>query len=338
MCELFGLTCNKLVRISFTWRGFISRGLKHRDGWGVAFYPDSLSACIIKEPRPSIDSLIAQFLRSANIIQSKIVISHVRTASRGDVAYRNTHPFVRELFGREWVFAHNGTIIREMPRPSFYDPVGETDSERAFCWILGRLRMLGRNAELCRKARLIEKEARRLSGLSDKFNFLMSDGECLFAFRSETGRLYYTVRAPPHEAMVKLADEDFEVDLSDIKGEDEVATIIATEELTIGESWISLPSNKLLIFKDGLPYLSKTQLDILKYVRTSPHRVSIRDISRNLHLEIDEARENIIYLMDKGMLRQDSRDRVPREDPEATFYTNPDVRRVIDLLLSYLSL
>ena len=83
MCELFGLTCNKLVRISFTWRGFMSRGLKHRDGWGVAFYPDSLSACIIKEPRPSINSLMAQFLKSANIIQSKIVISHVRTAIGG---------------------------------------------------------------------------------------------------------------------------------------------------------------------------------------------------------------------------------------------------------------
>jgi len=101
--------------------------------------------------------------------------------------------------------------------------------------------MLGRNAELRKKARLIEKEARRLSGLSDKFNFLMSDNEYLFAFRSETGRLYYTVRVPPHEAMVKLVDEDFEVDLSDIKGEDEVATIIATEELTIGESSISPP-------------------------------------------------------------------------------------------------
>ena len=131
--SFFGLTCNKLVRISFTWRGFMSRGLKHRDGWGVAFYPDSLSACTIKEPRPSINSLMAQYLKSANIIQSKIVISHVRTASRGDVAYRNTHPLVKELFGREWVFAHNGTIIREMPRPSFYEPIGDTDSERAYC-------------------------------------------------------------------------------------------------------------------------------------------------------------------------------------------------------------
>jgi len=338
MCELFGLTCNKPVAISFTWRGFMARGSMHRDGWGVAFYPDGLSACIIKEPRPSIDSPMVQFLKSANIIHSKVVISHVRTASRGDVTYYNTHPFVRELFGREWVFAHNGTIIREMPRLRFYEPIGETDSERAFCLILGRLRMLGKEAGLHDKARLIEKVARILSGLSDKFNFLMSDGEYLFAFRSEMGRLHYTVRVPPHGAIVKLADEDFEVDLSDIKSEEEVATIVATRELTIGENWVTLPSNKLMIFKDGLPYLSKMQWSILKYVRTSPHRVSIRDISRNLHLDIDDARGNVIYLMEKGMLRQDSRDIVPPTHPDATFYTNPDVRRIIDSILSYLSL
>ena len=117
------MTCNKPVSISFTWRGFISGGSRHRDGWGVAFYPDGVSACLIKEPRPSTSSLMARFLKSADLIRSKIVISHVRTASKGSVTYCNTHPFVRELFGREWVFAHNGTIIEGVPRPRFYEPI-----------------------------------------------------------------------------------------------------------------------------------------------------------------------------------------------------------------------
>jgi glutamine amidotransferase len=125
MCELFGLTCNKPVGVGFTWRGFLARGFEHKNGWGVAFYPDGFSACVIKEPKPSTDSPMAKFLKSANIVRSRIVISHVRTASRGGVAYYNTHPFVRELFGREWVFAHNGTITGEMPKPRFYEPIGE---------------------------------------------------------------------------------------------------------------------------------------------------------------------------------------------------------------------
>ena len=319
-------------------RGFVARGIRHRDGWGVVFYPDGLSACVIKEARPSTDSPMAQFLKSAKIIRSKIVISHVRTASKGAVAYRNTHPFVRELFGRDWAFAHNGTVIREMPIPRFYEPVGETDSERAFCLILDKLRDLGRGVEPQERARIIEDEARRFSSLSDRFNFLMSDGEHLFAFRSETGSLYYTVRVPPHEATVKLADEDFEVDLSNIKGEGEVATVVATRKLTIGESWASLPPNKLVIFKDGLPYFSEEQWNILKYVRRSPHRVSIRDISRSISIDIDEVVRSVAHLRDMGMLRQDSRDTVPPTHPDATFYTNPNMRRIIDSILSHISL
>jgi len=331
------MTCNKHVNVSFTWRGFITRGSKHRDGWGVAFYPDDLSACIIKEPKPSINSPIAQFLKSANIIKSKIVISHVRAASRGSATYRNTHPFVRELFGREWVFAHNGTIDGEMPNPKFYEPVGETDSERAFCLILDRLRDLGRDANLHERARVIEEEAKKLSSISRIFNFLMSDGEHLFAFRSEHGSLYYTVRIPPHNVMVKLVDDDLEVDLSSIKGENEVATIIATEKLTAGESWVSLPPNKLMIFKDGLPYLSGEQWNILKYVRSSPHRVSIRDISKGVGIDVNEVVRGVIYLSELGMLLQDNRDVVPSTHPDATFYTNPDMRKIIDSILSWLA-
>jgi glutamine amidotransferase len=334
MCELFGLTCNKPVGVGFTWRGFLARGFKHKNGWGVAFYPDGLSACVIKEPKPSTDSPMAKFLKSANIVRSRIVISHVRTASRGGVVYRNTHPFVRELFGREWVFAHNGTITGEMPKPRFYEPIGETDSEHAFCLILDRLRDLGRGASLHEVAEAVEDEARKLSKLSNKFNFLMSNGDYLFAFRSEAGSLHYTVRAPPHEAIVKLADEDFEVDLSDVKGRDEVASIVATKELTIGEVWMSLPSERLMIFKDGLPYLAREQWSILAYVRRSPHRVSVRDVSRGVGLEVDETVRYITYLREIGMLRQDGRDVVPSTHLDATFYTNPDMRRIIDSILN----
>jgi glutamine amidotransferase len=336
MCELFGMSCNKQVTVSFTWRGFIKRGRENRDGWGVAFYPDAFSACIIKEPKPSTKSPMAEFLKSSNFIKSKIVISHVRWATRGDPYYRNTHPFVRELFGRDCVFAHNGTIRGELPNPKFYEAIGETDSERAFCLILDRLRELGRNASLNEKARAIEEEARKFSRMSTVFNFLMSDGEHLFAFRSEGGKLSYTIRIPPHNVIVQLADEDFEVDLSQIKVADEVATIIATEEITRGEYWVELPPSKLMIFKDGLPHLSREQWNILKYVRQSPHRISIREISKGVGIDINEAIEDVAYLREIGMLVQDSRDVVPLTHPDATFYTNPNIRRIIDSIVDWL--
>jgi len=98
---------------------------------------------------------MASFLKRSDFVKGKIIISHVRWASKGDVAYHNTHPFVRELFGREWIFAHNGTIIRELPNPRFYEPIGETDSEKAFCIILDHLKDLGKDADICEQAKCI---------------------------------------------------------------------------------------------------------------------------------------------------------------------------------------
>ncbi|MEM3527728.1 MAG: class II glutamine amidotransferase [Candidatus Bathyarchaeia archaeon] len=37
MCELFGISCNTPVGIRFTWRGFLERGIIHKNGWGSSF-------------------------------------------------------------------------------------------------------------------------------------------------------------------------------------------------------------------------------------------------------------------------------------------------------------
>lgn len=336
MCELFGMTCNKTVSVSFTWSGFLSRGRQNPDGWGVAFYPDDKSVCVIKEPSPSIDSPMAQFLKSRDFVKSRIVISHVRRASRGAPAYHNTHPFVRELFGREWVFAHNGTVIDKIPDPRFYEPIGETDSERAFCVMLDELRELGRNASLSERTEVIEKLAIMFSERGT-FNFLMSDGEFIYAFWSGYNTLYYLVRAPPHHGRISLlADEDFRIDLSTLKEEDEVATIIATTRLT-NENWNNFPCKALMVFKNGIPYLTQNQWLILKYIRSSPHKVSLRNISEYLHVDIKVIAEEILKLKKIGMVKQDSRDQVPADNPAATYYTNPQMRNTIDALLNYIA-
>jgi glutamine amidotransferase len=48
---------------------------------------------------------------------------------------------MRELWGRYWIFAHNGNLFDFMPQlDGSFIPVGLTDSERAFCWLLQELR------------------------------------------------------------------------------------------------------------------------------------------------------------------------------------------------------
>ena len=62
----------------------------------------------------------------------------------GARVYRNTQPFIRELGGRMHLFAHNGWLppylrqgrLRNPSRP--FNPVGDTDSEEAFCDLLAK--------------------------------------------------------------------------------------------------------------------------------------------------------------------------------------------------------
>ena len=73
-------------------------------------------------------------------IQSRNVIAHIRKATQGEVNLQNCHPFVRELWGRYWVFAHNGDLKDFRPRlHGNFHPVGNTDSEHAFCWVMQEL-------------------------------------------------------------------------------------------------------------------------------------------------------------------------------------------------------
>jgi len=345
MCELFGLSANRDVFVSFTWRGFLRRGRFHYHGWGVAWYL-SKGIGLVKEPRPAPESPIAKLL--LNGIRGYIVISHVRLASRGKPSYVNTHPFVRKLHGSEWVFAHNGDVSGIMDDPEFklkhYFPVGETDSEYAFCYIMDSLRVLGSGVEsIIRVSKTIWSLANKIESYG-KFNFLLSNGNYLFAYMNKPETLHYLLRYPPHKGLVKLVDEDFEVRLEEIKAPNELAALIATKPLT-NEDWKPLELNTLYVFHKGdaimkinasgeLEHmLGDIEAEILKHVRTSPHSVKLRDISRELRLNVDEAYRVVEKLIAKGFLRQNSRDLVPPSHPEARFYTEPSKREIIDVLI-----
>lgn len=54
-------------------------------------------------------SPIADCVKQYNI-KSLNVIAHIRKATQGEVNIENTHPFIREIWGQNWVFAHNGNL------------------------------------------------------------------------------------------------------------------------------------------------------------------------------------------------------------------------------------
>jgi predicted glutamine amidotransferase len=116
-----------------------------------------------------------------------LAISHIRHATRGEVSLANTQPFVRELGGRRQVFAHNGdvpgiegsaTLGRSACRP-----IGQTDSEQAFCALLARMSTLwlaDGPPPLDSRLSVLAAFAAELRALGPA-NFLYADGDALFA-------------------------------------------------------------------------------------------------------------------------------------------------------------
>ena len=91
MCELFGITANRRVKINDFLKRFFEHSKEHRNGWGLAFLDDN-SVSIEKEPAKASDSLYLKN-RLTGRIETSRCMAHIRRATVGDVSFSNTHPF-----------------------------------------------------------------------------------------------------------------------------------------------------------------------------------------------------------------------------------------------------
>ncbi len=253
MCQLLGMNCNVPTDIVFSFTGFATRGGRtdiHNDGWGIAFF-EGAGVRHFVDYHAAIDSPIADLIKRCPI-ESKNVIAHIRKATQGRVALENCHPFVRELWGRYWVFAHNGDLKNFAPRlDGPYHPVGSTDSELAFCYMLQQLRQRFGDTPpaLPELTAALQKLTREIS-THGPFNLMLSDGSALFAHCSTN--LYYIVRQYPF-AEAKLSDEDISVDFSQVTTPNDRVAIIVTAPLTTNETWVQFGVGELKVFVDGMP-------------------------------------------------------------------------------------
>ncbi len=252
MCELLAMSANVPTDIVFSFTGLVERGGKtgpHKDGWGITFY-DGWGNRTFKDSDPSCHSEVASLLK-AYPIRSKTVISHIRQANRGRVSLENTHPFGRELWGRNWSFAHNGQLsgYQEALKPLRFLPVGATDSELAFCFLLDKLAQKYPTPPARRTTafRFLAREGKKLQKLG-VFNMLISDGRYLLALCGN--HLHWiTRRAPFGEA--RLIDTEMVIDFQKETTPDDVVTVIATRPLTSNEQWHRMAPGSWCLFKDG---------------------------------------------------------------------------------------
>ena len=250
MCQLLGMNCNTPTDVTFSFTGFAQRGGRtdhHKDGWGIAFF-EGLGLRHFVDHLPACDSPVAELIQRYPI-KSRNVIAHIRRATQGVVARENCHPFVRELWGHYWVFAHNGDLQGFHPRlHGAFRPVGDTDSERAFCWLMQEVAKSHAGVPSVAELTLTLRELVPQVAQHGPFNFLLSNGQALWAHCSTN--LVHVERRHPF-AHAQLQDEDLAVDFSHHTSPNDRVAVVVTAPLTTNEHWIAFAPGQLRVFVDG---------------------------------------------------------------------------------------
>ena len=279
MCELMGMSFAKPIVASVSIQAFSQRSQENADGWGLAWSPDR-SLAMVKQPvRWSIQH--TQFLEHYPGLLSSIYIAHVRQRTTGSVpTHADTHPFARELNGREYCFAHNGTLTGDFwQRPlGRFRPIGHTDSEFVFCLLLAELESFrhlaeevehivdGGPAESIKRPLTAEQQwqwlHRFLLRLNDygRLNCILTDGEHMLVYHDKNGWKNLTYRSIfLHEnAMHHFGDATVAVNLQAEPVNH--GFIVATNPLSVDGWERFLPGEMKVLHKGNLAFTSRPAL------------------------------------------------------------------------------
>lgn len=263
MCELFAMSSLEPASVSFSLEEFAQHGGQsgpHDDGWGIAFY-DGLDVKLFREAGSAAASPYIAFLRD-HPHTSRIAMSHIRLATQGGNCLHNSQPFNRELGGRVHLFAHNGDLDGIHQKSQFslgpFRPIGETDSEHAFCYLMRLMQPLwlqNTPPSLEQRLAVIRAFAEQMRPLGPA-NFIYADGQYLFVHghkrtQAESGDilppgLYLLQRACsiPHQGKpitgLKLG---YETQYQEV-------ALVASVPLT-NESWRPLAEGEILVLERG---------------------------------------------------------------------------------------
>ena len=251
MCELMGMCFSSPVAAEFSLSAFALRDEENADGWGLAWYTGR-SLTIVKEPLSWRASDCARFLGGYGDLASHLYIAHVRHATVGGAPkHADTHPFSRELGGRSYCFAHNGTVraaMQDFPARRF-QPIGQTDSEHVFCALLDEIAEIGDALPEPPQWRWLAQRFDAINRLG-KFNCLLSDGDRLFAWHDRNGfkGLHFHAVRVGEGRVQHLEDTTMEMELesdASVRG-----IVIATRPLS-DSGWHSFQPGELLVVERG---------------------------------------------------------------------------------------
>jgi glutamine amidotransferase len=265
MCELFALSSSSESEVSFSLDEFSKHGgltNHHRHGWGIAYYAQN-TARIIKEASPASQSACMDFVKNYNI-RSHIIMSHIRYATQGQVSFRNTQPFSRELAGVEHVFTHNGDMAGIVDNPRYqnlrFRPYGETDSESAFCYLLKQMAIIWdapNRPSLQQRYQVFIYFADEMQTLG-LANFIYSDSEYIFLYsdkrivKDQSAEKRGDITLPGlHVLLRSCRKKQAETQIKGLQLNTAQNVVLISSVPLNNENWLPLANKETMVLKDG---------------------------------------------------------------------------------------
>jgi glutamine amidotransferase len=278
MCRLFGMSGgSRRVRATF-WLleapdSLAEQSRREPDGTGVGWFDAEGRPQVAKQPLAAHED--EAFAREARELESKTFVAHIRYATTGAIAARNTHPF--EQRGR--LFAHNGVVhdLDRLERELGGERAlvkGDTDSERLFALVTREIERRGGDigAGIVSAARWVAAQLPLYA-----INLVIASPDGLWALRyPNVHELWVLERGAggPHRGRhLDAASAAGTVRVRSARLAREPSVIIASEPMDEDPGWRALEPGELLHVAPTLKVESAIALD-----RPPAHQLTLDDL------------------------------------------------------------
>jgi|FLOH01.1.fsa_nt_gi transglutaminase-like putative cysteine protease/predicted glutamine amidotransferase len=249
--------CMGSPSISFP-TGDDSKALK-TPGWGFGWYPnDDYGASIVKDGMAKDTQTLLDTLKDGTSFRSTMFMCKVKGVGR-QYTQHDSQPFRRSFGGYDWLFLHNGQLdlgaLNELHTdPSgVLEPVGKTDSELAFCFLLGKL--MGSSAKALTDIEGNELLAwmEQLDGMGSA-DFVISDGRSMAVYHGKNSESnLYIHRVLPSEKPPIFESDLVCLDLEDPR--DSLRTVFMVTSFQFDEiPFDPMEPGRLIITRRGAIY------------------------------------------------------------------------------------
>ncbi|NQY80485.1 MAG: class II glutamine amidotransferase [Candidatus Caenarcaniphilales bacterium] len=256
MSDIFALNFDALSSPSISLNIAEAAQGRHPLGWGFAWYPnDYQGAAVAKDPGAKNTKILTEALMDWENFRSTTFISKILGAAQGYTNHE-TQPFSRSFAGRDWVFMHNGDLDKmslyklHANKSRFLEPLGTTDSEIAFCYLLGMMQASGARKLADIKPEQLEAWFTELDKLGSA-DMVITDGLTLVCFQGSQSPspIYYTRIKPKTKTKMFFSDQ-VSLEINDPRDSYRTAVIFSSSKFKQGE-WQQMQPGQIIVAKRG---------------------------------------------------------------------------------------